>query len=123
VPFTPFHMGPGLLLKALLRGGFSLMVFGWAQIVIDVEPLVVLLTGGARLHGFTHSYARATCSASLPDSPRGSHRAQVDVGRTGPRVGPNDGGDALPKARRSGQHGPVRTGWPRVPRRRAREVP
>lgn len=29
MPFTPFHMGPGLLVKALLQGSFSLMVFGW----------------------------------------------------------------------------------------------
>lgn len=32
MPFTPFHMGPGLLVKALLQGSFSLMVFGWTQI-------------------------------------------------------------------------------------------
>ena len=28
MPFTPLHMGPGLLVKALLQGSFSLMVFG-----------------------------------------------------------------------------------------------
>jgi len=60
VPFTPFHMGPGLLVKALLQGSFSLMVFGWAQIIMDIQPLVVLLTGEGHLHGFTHSYIGAT---------------------------------------------------------------
>lgn len=53
-------MGPGLLVKALLQGGFSLMVFGWAQIIMDIQPLVVLLTGEGHLHGFSHTYMGAT---------------------------------------------------------------
>ena len=60
MPFTPFHMGPGLLVKALLQGSFSLMVFGWAQIIMDIQPLVVLLTGEGHLHGFSHTYIGAT---------------------------------------------------------------
>src|SRR5687767_11397111 len=53
-------MGPGILVKALLQGGFSLMVFGWAQIVMDIQPLMVLLTGEGHLHGFSHTYIGAT---------------------------------------------------------------
>ena len=60
MPFTPFHMGPGLLFKAFLQGSFSLMVFGWAQIVMDIQPLLVLLTGQGHLHGFSHTYIGAT---------------------------------------------------------------
>lgn len=60
MPFTPFHMGPGLLIKALLQGSFSLMVFGWAQIIMDIQPLVVILTGEGHLHGFSHTYLGAT---------------------------------------------------------------
>lgn len=63
MPFTPFHMGPGILIKALLQGGFSLMVFGWAQIVMDLQPLIVLLSGEGHLHGFSHSYLGATLLA------------------------------------------------------------
>ena len=63
MPFTPFHMGPGLLVKALLQGSFSLMVFGWAQIVMDIQPLLVLLTGVGHLHGFSHTYVGATLIA------------------------------------------------------------
>lgn len=63
MPFTPFHMGPGLLLKACLHGSFSLMVFGWAQIVMDIQPLVVLITGEGHLHGFSHTYLGATLLA------------------------------------------------------------
>ncbi|TVZ38121.1 hypothetical protein P886_2474 [Alteromonadaceae bacterium 2753L.S.0a.02] len=60
MPFTPFHMGPGILIKALLQGSFSLMVFGWAQIIMDIQPLVVLLTGEGHLHGFSHTYLGAS---------------------------------------------------------------
>ncbi len=63
MPFTPFHMGPGILIKALLQGSFSLMVFGWAQIVMDIQPLIVLLTGEGHLHGFSHTYLGATLLA------------------------------------------------------------
>ena len=59
MPFTPLHMGPGVLLKAVLEGGFSLIVFGWAQIVMDIQPLVLLLMGEGHLHGFTHTYLGA----------------------------------------------------------------
>ena len=65
MPFTPFHMGPGILIKALLQGSFSLMVFGWAQIVMDIQPLFVLITGDGHLHGFTHTYIGATLLAIL----------------------------------------------------------
>lgn len=60
MPFTPFHMGPGLLVKALLQGSFSLMVFAWAQIIMDIQPLVVMITGEGHLHGFSHTYVGAT---------------------------------------------------------------
>lgn len=63
MPFTPFHMGPGILLKSLLRGSFSLMVFGWAQIIMDIQPLVVMITGEGHLHGFSHTYLGATLLA------------------------------------------------------------
>lgn len=63
MPFTPLHMGPGIAAKAVLQGSFSLMVFGWAQIVMDIQPLVVILTGEGQLHGFTHTYVGATLLA------------------------------------------------------------
>ncbi|MCW8963569.1 MAG: metal-dependent hydrolase [Gammaproteobacteria bacterium] len=60
MPFTPLHMGPGLIIKALLQGSFSLMVFGWAQILMDIQPLFVIITGEGQLHGFSHTYLGAT---------------------------------------------------------------
>lgn len=63
MPFTPIHMGPGILIKALLQGSFSLMVFGWSQIVMDIQPLLVMITGEGHLHGFSHTYIGATILA------------------------------------------------------------
>lgn len=63
MPFTPFHMGPGILLKAILQGSFSLMVFGWAQIIMDIQPLMVMISGEGHLHGFSHTYIGATLLA------------------------------------------------------------
>jgi len=56
-------MGPGILIKSLLHGSFSLMVFGWSQIVMDIQPLFVLITGDGHLHGFSHTYIGATLLA------------------------------------------------------------
>ncbi len=59
MPFTPIHMGPGIFIKAALQSSFSLMVFGWTQIVMDIQPLIVLISGEGHLHGFTHTYIGA----------------------------------------------------------------
>jgi hypothetical protein len=60
MPFTPLHMGPGVAVKAVSGRHFSLMVFGFSQIAIDIEPLVRILRGDSLLHGFTHTYLGAT---------------------------------------------------------------
>jgi len=58
-------MGPGILIKSVLQGSFSLMVFGWAQIVMDIQPLFVMITGEGHLHGFTHTYLGALIIAAI----------------------------------------------------------
>ena len=58
-------MGPGLALKALAGRRFSLMVFGFSQVAIDIEPLVRIIRGDAVLHGFTHTYLGATLVALI----------------------------------------------------------
>jgi hypothetical protein len=65
MPFTPFHMGPGMAIKAGMQRRFSLMVFGWSQILMDLQPLFVLLTGKGELHGFSHTYVGATLIALI----------------------------------------------------------
>jgi hypothetical protein len=45
VPFTPFHLGPGLAFKAVSGKHFSFMVFAGAQVLMDIEPLVAIIQG------------------------------------------------------------------------------
>lgn len=65
MPVTPFHLGPGSLVKVVLREKFSLTIFGFAQIVIDLQPLFAMLGADIELHGFTHSYLGATLVAAI----------------------------------------------------------
>lgn len=60
MPFTPLHMGPGLAVKAVMERKFSLLVFGWSQVVIDLQPLIAITTGRIELHGFSHTLMGAT---------------------------------------------------------------
>lgn len=52
MPFTPVHMGSGILVKAILKGRFSLLFFGRTQIVMDIQPLLVMISGKGHLHKF-----------------------------------------------------------------------
>ncbi|MDD5391468.1 MAG: DUF4184 family protein [Thiothrix sp.] len=65
MPFTPFHMGPGTAIKAVTGRHFSLTIFGFAQVLIDIEPLVRMLHGDAVLHGFSHTYLGALLLAII----------------------------------------------------------
>jgi hypothetical protein len=59
MPFTPFHLGPGLAFEALGGRHFSFMVFGGAQVMMDIEPLLGIVNGWPVLHGWTHTFALA----------------------------------------------------------------
>jgi hypothetical protein len=60
MPFTPVHLGPGLVFKAIGGRHFSFMVFGGAQVLMDIEPLLGILYDWPVLHGRTHSFVGAT---------------------------------------------------------------
>jgi hypothetical protein len=59
MPFTPFHLGPGAVFKAVGGRHFSFMVFGGAQVLMDIEPLIGLIRNTPILHGYTHTVAGA----------------------------------------------------------------
>lgn len=61
MPFTPFHFGPGLLIKTLIPNQFSLSLFALANVAMDVEPLFHLLHRDTELHGFIHTLFGAAC--------------------------------------------------------------
>lgn len=59
MPFTPFHFGPAIALKAVFPAYFSLSVFILSQVLIDLEPLYFLITDNPPLYRFFHTYAGA----------------------------------------------------------------
>lgn len=65
MPFTPFHMGAGLTAKAVLDGRISLISFGLAQVLMDLEPGVRMITSQGDLHGWTHTVVGALCIGAL----------------------------------------------------------
>lgn len=48
MPFTPFHLGPAAALKIVLPTSFSFTVFGFTQVLIDIEPLAMRGIGDGR---------------------------------------------------------------------------
>ena len=65
MPFTPFHMGAALIVKPGLNRTFSVITFGLAQIAMDIEPGIGMLTGADVLHGPTHTILGALVIAYL----------------------------------------------------------
>jgi membrane-bound metal-dependent hydrolase YbcI (DUF457 family) len=75
LPFSPFHLGPGAAFKVLLGERMSFVVFGGAQVLMDIEPLVHLVRRDPILHGVTHTLAGALAigaAATLTGKPIGS---------------------------------------------------
>jgi len=66
MPFTSYHLGPGLLFDLLLFGYLGFPAFLIANVVVDVEPFFVLVFGlQYPLHGFFHSLMGASLVASV----------------------------------------------------------
>jgi hypothetical protein len=56
MPATPFHLGPGLLVKAAAPRQFSMAGYTLAQVVIDVESGYHLLHGDYPVHRQAHTF-------------------------------------------------------------------
>ena len=66
MPFTPFHLGPGLLLGLLLLGYIDFPTFLVASVIVDIEPFLVLtLNLNYPVHGFLHSFLGGTILAFI----------------------------------------------------------
>ena len=65
MPFTPFHLGPAILLYSLFpRLNPWAIIFG--SVVVDIEPFLVLLFDlDCRLHGLSHTFLAAGLSSGL----------------------------------------------------------
>lgn len=55
MPFTPFHMGVAMMVKPAVGSRFSVISFGVAQVLMDVEPGIGMLRDADVLHGYSHT--------------------------------------------------------------------
>lgn len=55
MPFTPFHFGPGLLLKSAAPRRISFTAFAATQVAVDLEPLYFLLRHEYPVHRALHT--------------------------------------------------------------------
>ena len=65
MPITPFHLGPGGLVKALAPRHFSFTVFAFSQALIDLEPIGFFFLTGDPVHPYLHTYLGATLVFAL----------------------------------------------------------
>ena len=106
-PFTPFHFGLGLLLKAAMPRHFGFIAFAATQVVIDLETLYHLIRQEWPLHRVMHSYVGATTVGILVGLLTFAvFRAFLHfIVRAGP-----DGGDPLVEEIRRGSFGSAMLG-------------
>lgn len=61
MPFTLFHFGPALFFGVPLRAYLHLPTFLAASVLIDIEPIIVIVLGlNYPLHGFLHTFLFAS---------------------------------------------------------------
>lgn len=65
MPITPFHFGPGALIHAIAPRHASFLSFCAANVLIDIESAVNLLTRRYPVHAFLHTYIGATLIVAL----------------------------------------------------------
>lgn len=63
MPVTPLHLGPALAVKVVAGRHFSVSVFAFSQVLIDIEPAVRFVRDDPVLHGVTHTYLGASMIA------------------------------------------------------------
>jgi membrane-bound metal-dependent hydrolase YbcI (DUF457 family) len=82
-------MGPGMAVKAVAQERFSLIIFGWAQILMDLQPLVVFLTHEGQTHGVTHTFVGGAvlgAVAAVSGKPMGERLLNLFRKKDKPRV-------------------------------------
>jgi len=65
MPLTPFHFGPGAVVKAVFPRRFSFSIFCAAQVITDLEPGYFLLRHEYPVHRWAHTFLGATGVAVL----------------------------------------------------------
>ena len=65
MPVTPFHLGPGVLAKAVAPGAVSFVAFTVANVAIDLESVVNLVLGRSPVHATLHTLGGALAVGAL----------------------------------------------------------
>lgn len=65
MPITPFHFGPGALIKAIAPRYFSWTIFALSNVLIDLEPVVLFLFIGDPAHPWLHTLPGAVAVAAV----------------------------------------------------------
>jgi hypothetical protein len=55
LPITPFHFGPGALVKVIVPKHFSWSIFALSNVLIDLEPVTLFLLIGDPAHPWLHT--------------------------------------------------------------------
>jgi hypothetical protein len=65
MPITPFHFGPGALIKTLAPSHFCWTSFALANVLIDLEPITLFLFTGDPAHPWLHTLPGAIAVAVI----------------------------------------------------------
>lgn len=65
MPITPFHFGPGALIKVIAPQHFSWTIFALSNVLIDLEPVVLFLLIGDPAHPWLHTLLGAVAVAAV----------------------------------------------------------
>lgn len=65
LPFTPLHVGPGLLLKSGVPEHLSVVSYAAANVAVDLEPLYYLSRHEGPIHRLAHTFLAAGLIGAL----------------------------------------------------------
>ena len=66
MPFTPYHFGAHACAALPINKNINILVFILANVVIDIEPLLVMLYNlDYPLHGYAHTFIGAAIVGSI----------------------------------------------------------
>ena len=65
MPITPFHFGPGALVKVAVPKHFSWTIFALSNVLIDLEPVTLFLLIGDPAHPWLHTLPGAIAVAAI----------------------------------------------------------
>jgi hypothetical protein len=65
LPITPFHFGAGALIKCVAPARVSWSVFAFANVLIDLEPVVLFFTTGDPAHPWLHTLPGALAVTAI----------------------------------------------------------